>query len=268
MSIQNPYQTSRPSLNGSHSPYKNLPQQQSSETSFDIATTTRKITQEENNDGNSNDVYDEFASLWVPTDLAIQTTIRAEQEYSRRMMQASTKEEEEESHVSRLQVVVVEQAANSLEKAHRPLYMLPVPSFIAPANFREKANNRPASLKHNTESQINPIGLTQMAEDDADEIQMSDEQLRLGRSMVQMRKSLEAYVNKSLWVNHNIRNLNDKINTLALQRKLPRDLVRAMHTIRDYGNSAAHCRPLPCRVECERAVKEYRNLKSRQENSG
>lgn len=260
MSIQNPYQTSRPSLNGSHSPYKNLPQQQSSETSFDIATTTRKITQEENND--------DFASLWVPTDLAIQATIRAEQEYSRRMMQASTNEEEEESHVSRLQVVVVEQAANNLEKDHRPFYMLPVPSFIAPANFREKANNRPASLKDNTESSINPIGLTQMAEDDADEMQMSDEQLRLGRSMVQMRKSLEAYVNKSLWVNHNIRNLNDKINTLALQKKLPRDLVRAMHTIRDYGNSAAHCRPLPCRVECERAVKEYRNLKSRQEKSG
>jgi hypothetical protein len=264
-SIQNPYkyQTPRPSSNGGGSrpsPYNNnnnnnnnnLPPQQPATTLFDI-TTTREITQEETKDDSA--YCDEFASLWVPADLAIQATKTAEQEYQsrhrrRRIVQTSTKQSVD---------------------------TIPVPSLFAPATNnnleRNKARLPPLSSLNETESNNNAIGLTQMVEDDASEIQMSTEQSRLVASMLKMRTHLEAYVNKSLWVNNtntstststtmNIRtSLHGKINTVAAQKQLPKDFVRAMHTIREYGNNAAHCRPLPNRSECERAVNEYLKLK-------
>jgi hypothetical protein len=230
MSIQNPYQTSRSSTNGSGSssssprPYShNLPQNhQSSETCLAFDVTTRKIiTQEETNTPKNaaaaaaTSSTDEFASLWVPADLAIQATLNAEQEYSRRCHRIQTS---------------------------RPLL---------------------SSLKE-TESTTNSIGLTQMVEDDAHQIQMSAEQRRLVVLMFEMRNHLEDYVEKSLGVvcsSHSCRSLNDKIKTLAALKRLPSNFVRAMHKIREYGNDAAHNRRPPCREECQRAVNEYRKLK-------
>ena len=104
--------------------------------------------------------------------------------------------------------------------------------------------------------------------------------------MVQMRRSLERFVNLNYYTKSNNNNNNFKRSRSSLMHKindwattdklLSRDLVLAMHRIRDYGNRAAHyndsnhnqhCagRELPEKQQLEEAVRRYIQLKSQYE---
>lgn len=116
----------------------------------------------------------------------------------------------------------------------------------------------------------NNMSLTQMVEmDTVIDDELDKEQRRLVDNMIRMRRNIEGYINKKLnrrFYNKIPHSLNDKINLVAKQEGFSIRFVQALHSIRELGNSAAHCKPLPSKEICEEAVNNCMKLKREQEH--
>lgn len=115
------------------------------------------------------------------------------------------------------------------------------------------------------------VSLTQLVEDENEAGPNSRERQRLKTLMLLMRSHLEDFVNDQLSPTCNVRQLPRMILTQKIRQfgllhsRFPdiREFVSSMHTIRDYGNRAAHhASTLPNREECQVAVEKYKILKA------
>lgn len=123
----------------------------------------------------------------------------------------------------------------------------------------------------------NVSSLTQLVEDDCRDTtfeQDSAERKRLLSHVLQMRASLERYLNQKLARQpRQPRMLIQMIRQFGSFSNHPKNVpiqeyCAAMHAIRDYGNKAAHnVSALPGRAECWAAVEKYSALKANYEES-
>lgn len=132
--------------------------------------------------------------------------------------------------------------------------------------------------------------LIQMVEDDTDEIYGEDvldyDEHILVQLMLRMRMNVETYLNRMMPTEEQTQkiatgssdkattdklymNLKQRIDAFAIQEAQHdeiADFVKAMHTIREYGNQAAHRTPqesIMDQHECEEAVRKYRLCKEK-----